>query len=179
MAFILALLITYITYGFFKKKYENTLLCLALGYLSSVAIVSFLTVSVCTDGWGSMSIGLQGACSHHGGVTTKLNGLGILIFLVCIVYIYAKHRPFKRDIEGQCDKPFISEIIKNKNDGSFGYRTGSREEENEIKERCRSHNITYKFKHEINKHNVIAHFEFNSENDLNTAIKTDNFSTAG
>jgi hypothetical protein len=55
---------------------------------------------VCADGWPSHSIGIQGACSHHGGVVTRkvdkrtdtqryacyaLNGAGIVGLLAALI----------------------------------------------------------------------------------------------
>lgn len=37
---------------------------------------------VCNDGWSSSSIGISGACSHHGGVDNSRNGIIAMISLI-------------------------------------------------------------------------------------------------
>ena len=39
-----------------------------LFFTVSFGISSFVNTPTCEDGWRSSSIGIQGACSHHGGV---------------------------------------------------------------------------------------------------------------
>lgn len=46
----------------------GVLVGLAVGYLVNGAIASAQGPTVCRDGWPSSSIGIQGACSSHGGV---------------------------------------------------------------------------------------------------------------
>ncbi|WP_152565436.1 hypothetical protein [Aeromonas media] len=45
---------------------------------------------VCFDGWNSSSIGKQGACSHHGGVTSELTEFGYLVLVVCGLFLLVK-----------------------------------------------------------------------------------------
>ncbi|WP_162939912.1 hypothetical protein [Pectobacterium parmentieri] len=51
-------------------------------FIVVVFFILGLALSGCVDGWGSSSIGLRGACSHHGGVSRLpviLNMIGIAI----------------------------------------------------------------------------------------------------
>jgi hypothetical protein len=45
-------------------------------------IVGLVAPTKCRDGWHSLSIGIRGACSHHGGVDP---GLGSLVFFSSVV----------------------------------------------------------------------------------------------
>ncbi len=54
-----------------------------------VRIFFFRTLS-CNDGWPSPSIGLQGACSHHGGVEDGISITSIFISLAVIFFIHRK-----------------------------------------------------------------------------------------
>lgn len=48
---------------------QNFLILLAAFTVTRLLIGDFFfETPVCVDGWGSPSIGIQGACSHHGGV---------------------------------------------------------------------------------------------------------------
>lgn len=65
-------------------------------------LLSFVTVGGCVDGWKSFSIGIQGACSHHGGVNHP--GVGIFFCSVlagCIVsfLIYQIGYPIRKVIK--------------------------------------------------------------------------------
>ncbi|MGB4057567.1 MAG: hypothetical protein WBK77_05745, partial [Alphaproteobacteria bacterium] len=42
------------------------------------------------DGWGSTSIGSQGACSHHGGVNTIPNVIAMIISLAAGFFVWSK-----------------------------------------------------------------------------------------
>jgi hypothetical protein len=48
--------------------------------LRFVVLDRLIPLSVCRDGWPSQSIGLRGACSHHGGVAT--NWVAVLVTLL-------------------------------------------------------------------------------------------------
>ena len=54
-------------------------------FLLSKILISWLFLGriVCRDGWPSSSVGIQGACSHHGGVDY---GPTILVSLISIVF---------------------------------------------------------------------------------------------
>jgi len=75
-----------------------------------IAFISFIvskngTKHTCEDGWHSSNIGTQGACSHHGGVVSKLNDFGILFIFVSIItaiiflliYTIVEHIKNKKD----------------------------------------------------------------------------------
>jgi hypothetical protein len=47
-----------------------------------IIVARRLPPATCRDGWGSPSIGLRGACSHHGGVA---HGWHDLALIVCAV----------------------------------------------------------------------------------------------
>ena len=52
-------------------------------FFSFSIISSFVDSPTCKDGWRSSSIGIQGACSHHGGV--KYDPVRYLVFPVSVV----------------------------------------------------------------------------------------------
>tara|TARA_B110000091_G_C13626284_1_gene395161 strand:+ start:235 stop:450 length:216 start_codon:yes stop_codon:yes gene_type:complete len=54
--------------------------------------MSFVIYIECSDGWASLSIGKQGACSHHGGVSEKLSVPGAILLLVCLLFLFSKYR---------------------------------------------------------------------------------------
>ena len=58
------------------------------------------TYNNCSDGWLSRSIGLRGACSHHGGVDTYLNVFGWAVLFISIIHIaiviFAKNKRTKQ-----------------------------------------------------------------------------------
>ncbi|MDI9310985.1 MAG: hypothetical protein QM535_12280 [Limnohabitans sp.] len=70
--------------GFFKKI--NGLL-LVIFFIISLYLSLGSTKTECRDGWSSPSIGVQGACSWHGGVTTRFTSFGKKLLLVDIVII--------------------------------------------------------------------------------------------
>src|SRR5438093_10276999 len=45
---------------------------------------TLVPAAVCSDGWASPSIGRQGACSHHGGVSGASGLIGTLVFFASI-----------------------------------------------------------------------------------------------
>lgn len=49
-----------------------------------------LPAATCMDGWGSTSIGSQGACSHHGGVNTIPNVIAMIISLAAGFFVWSK-----------------------------------------------------------------------------------------
>lgn len=87
MIFIFTIILTYCFYRILSKKIHHQVACVIISYFVSGIIILLLTFQICLDGWVSSSIGSQGACSHHGGVTTKLNTLGLVLFCVCIFVV--------------------------------------------------------------------------------------------
>jgi len=76
----------------------------------------------CRDGWGSSSIGRQGACSHHGGVKSNIGLLFLISFLGvfffsawfhklyeerfgCIVCTKVPRHPMERELSSL--KPYV------------------------------------------------------------------------
>jgi hypothetical protein len=58
------------------------LIGILVGILLRVLLHPLVPATRCRDGWESHSIGIRGACSHHGGVGTNWGAL--LIMLVCV-----------------------------------------------------------------------------------------------
>ncbi len=58
---------------------KSTIFSWIAGIVTFIALNQILPEVRCADGWSSLSIGRQGACSHHGGV--KENGIYILLIL--------------------------------------------------------------------------------------------------
>lgn len=54
----------------------------AAGVAAGIAVFALIGLvsgpAVCSDGWASLSIGLRGACPHHGGVSRKPFLIGML-----------------------------------------------------------------------------------------------------
>lgn len=71
------------------------------GWLVGIATFVFLFtivrpfsgVGLCSDGWASPSIGRQGACSHHGGVSNRGGGAATVILFASV---YAGHLVAKK-----------------------------------------------------------------------------------
>lgn len=68
---------------------------LVIAIIGSLIITNIGTSRTCADGWNSPSIGKQGACSHHGGVVTKMNEFGwttlaISSGILILVFLTAK-----------------------------------------------------------------------------------------
>lgn len=51
-------------------------------FVSLFVMIDLLGPLTCNNGWESVSIGLQGACSHHGGVDHTKTYLGIFLSLI-------------------------------------------------------------------------------------------------
>ncbi|MAQ71449.1 MAG: hypothetical protein CL565_04565 [Alphaproteobacteria bacterium] len=142
---------------------------MALAYLTSVFIASFFTFTICNDGWASQNIGKQGACSSHGGVATKLNGIGIVIFLLSILYFlfFLKTKiyiPFKPPVSGETFLPTnatLNTIIEREN--KYVIFVVSRELENNLKERCSDEKILYTLTHKIYGDTILATFTFDNK----------------
>lgn len=100
LVFIASTLIISVIANLFLEKGSN-LGCfwyIFSGIFSIIASINS-TKTECRDGWNSFSIGRQGACSWHGGVTTRLTDFGeiiltisILIIAIAIVYNWNKSK---------------------------------------------------------------------------------------
>ena len=55
---------------------------------SQIIMGSLLPETKCADGWASKSIGLAGACSHHGGVDKTWQTLVTLLSLVLSIAVF-------------------------------------------------------------------------------------------
>jgi hypothetical protein len=64
----------------------------ALAYV----LLSLIFPTTCVDGWASPSIGIQGACSSHGGVASSLLYLRLLGALVAGVAVWLLVARFRR-----------------------------------------------------------------------------------
>lgn len=176
MIFILTIFCAYILYRHLRKRMKNEFMCFVSSYFIATLLVSFLTLSVCTDGWGSMSIGSQGACSHHGGVTTKLNATGGILFVCSLIYIIAiltgKYKSNKVPI---INRTSIYDTAKRydpitRTETDSIYRVESRELEQSIRCYCYNNNITFNMNHEIYGALIISRFKFKTEEDLNKVL---------
>lgn len=58
---------------------------IAVFYAAGISIRRVLPATACRDGWHSPSIGIRGACSHHGGVDGTWGGLAVLIALALAI----------------------------------------------------------------------------------------------
>lgn len=71
-----------------------------IGLISGIAIYIIIRILlpdiVCVDGWGSPSIGRQGACSHHGGVDNSPL-VYTLFFSLFVGFIIASYFNGKED----------------------------------------------------------------------------------
>ena len=61
-------------------------ICLLVFVLVRLALFSIFGDTNCKDGWRSQSIGIQGACSHHGGVD-RTKGMLIFFFSAFAAFI--------------------------------------------------------------------------------------------
>jgi len=77
-------------------------------FISSIVITvnSVVTYRSCRDGWRSYSIGIQGACSWHGGVVTisELTDFGWIVLvaslaIIGITFLYWLYKEKKRGEE--------------------------------------------------------------------------------
>jgi hypothetical protein len=68
------------------------LVAAALAYV----LFSFIYPTTCVDGWASPSIGIQGACSSHGGVARSLLVVRLLGALVAGVAVWLLVARFRR-----------------------------------------------------------------------------------
>jgi hypothetical protein len=79
-------------------------LAVRIVFLASAAFICYFGTGpvpdvVCADGWHSSSIGIQGACSHHGGVNRVpanfamlRNTLAVLVSIGLVVAAFRSHR---------------------------------------------------------------------------------------
>lgn len=78
------------TLAIFEWNFMRFLAGLFLSLIIFSIATSFLQFpdSVCSDGWKSLSIGTQGACSYHGGVRQNyLFSLFLVVFFVVSFFI--------------------------------------------------------------------------------------------
>lgn len=90
--FFIALILTFFASFVFisglLKKANGLILIICL--VLSIYLSLGSTKTECRDGWSSPSIGIQGACAWHGGVTTKFTSFGKMLLLIDIgVIIFA------------------------------------------------------------------------------------------
>ncbi len=102
------------------NKKSNHILGWGIGILLFLFINSFIQ-STCHDGWSSPSIGMQGACSHHGGVDSK-GGLRLLalLFSAYIGYMSSSinfQYYLKKYIAGIMILPFLGMVVYSYNKG--------------------------------------------------------------
>lgn len=189
MIFIFIVILTYFSYRILSKKIKNKIACILAAYFISAIIVLFFTFKICSDGWISNSIGVQGACSHHGGVATKLNSVGVALFFLCLfvfifhVLVKIKKIKIKKIQSSNHLKQFYAldctdahgktDACDEKENSGFGnlFQTSSRELEKEIKEYCSENNISYVLNHKINKGDILACFEFKTKNALDAVVE--------
>lgn len=92
------------------KKEENESGKIILAIIGGVIIAVIGTSEICLDAWSSGSVGIQGACSYHGGVVTRLNGLGWIALIISIVITAEKCLNCNNWIDGST---FFSRMAKN------------------------------------------------------------------
>lgn len=73
-----------------------------ISFVLAIFFTSIGTYRGCADGWNSSNIGSQGACSHHGGVSTFVNIYGtyaivISIMIIALTFIWATY--FQGDVK--------------------------------------------------------------------------------
>lgn len=66
-----------------------TALVFIVAYVLSKALIGPIT---CNSGWSSPSIGLSGACSHHGGVASWKGTLPILLSAAAALFFYFRFK---------------------------------------------------------------------------------------
>lgn len=71
-----------------SPSYIPTIIAFALTWGICLVLIGG---AVCSDGWGSSSIGRSGACSHHGGVRTWPGAIA----LIFSIFIAVKFHSFK------------------------------------------------------------------------------------
>lgn len=171
MIFILTVILTYFIYAYILQRIQNKFIRIVVSYFVSAIFVSFFTFSICLDGWNSSSIGTQGACSHHGGVTTKLDGAGLILFFVCLfifsVQVFIKYKKSNSDLKEKPDKAIEENVLIHNADArqvksryEYCYRTESRDLEQAIKDFCSTRNVSFQLNHEIRGSSIVACFRF-------------------
>lgn len=74
-----------------------------------VLFVGQIPPATCRDGWQSPSIGLRGACSHHGGVE-RHGGLYLLSVLLSSGLGFAAHRGLAAIIRRREERTFLATL---------------------------------------------------------------------
>lgn len=77
---------------FLKHPVTLAAIAAALAYV----LLSVIFPTTCVDGWASPSIGIQGACSSHGGVATSLLYLRLLGAVVAGIAVWLLVARFRR-----------------------------------------------------------------------------------
>ncbi len=72
-----------------KTNKHNVAKCIFSAVISGV-LLGFSIFKTCASGWMSPSIGMQGACSHHGGVVTNINFIGWVLLCLSLFYIVVR-----------------------------------------------------------------------------------------
>ncbi len=92
---------------------RGTKIGIVFGLVIYFAIRYFLPELACEDGWGSASIGRQGACSHHGGVDNSPL-VYTLLFSLFLGFLIATFFNRKEDDHlRRIDKQKIEELKRN------------------------------------------------------------------
>ena len=87
----------------------------AVFLVADIVIRQLLPETTCRDGWHSASIGLRGACSHHGGVSGVWGGLSVAACLVLAFFSgqwRVRVRRAKRAAERAADRPATGESVR-------------------------------------------------------------------
>lgn len=84
------------------KLKDGIILGITVGFITNIIILLFLPSRkmVCRDGWESSSIGIIGACSHHGGVERDPRlayAFFFSVFIGLIVAIWYISKKYKED----------------------------------------------------------------------------------
>jgi hypothetical protein len=88
----------------------------------------FVPAAVCSDGWASPSIGRQGACSHHGGVSGASGLMQTLVFLGSVasgVYVSNTLNPNPTNRDGSDQRRTYRPRPQPKRPRKSGYREGT------------------------------------------------------
>ncbi len=105
------------------KLKNGIILGAIVGFTTNIIILLFLPSRkvVCRDGWESPSIGIIGACSHHGGVeqdTRLFFAFFFSVFLGLVVTIWYISKQYKEDekirnIKEAKEKERLEELKRN------------------------------------------------------------------
>ncbi|NVP17188.1 hypothetical protein HUU51_00545 [Candidatus Gracilibacteria bacterium] len=85
MNILLIFLVFISIYYFFITFFGKKRIIILFSIILSVALGFNSTFLECQDGWNSQSIGLSGACSHHGGVVEKFSDYGLILMFISLL----------------------------------------------------------------------------------------------